>query len=195
MLACIPHSPCASFIATMFLACWHAAAFRDHVWKCVSWCLQCPVWLCVHLNCLCLTCSLMGVDFAHCLTAAQGAIVYFTAVLFSALLLSSPFLSYPLLYFPCILLLCSSAPVPTRASIHNSLIVYALDCVVDSSTDFRTKYSAWKCDSSNVPLGSDAWFFMDTFHWWRVRYLCVFAVLSVWVEAGDYLNVSEALKA
>lgn len=77
----------------------------------------------------------MGTVFAHCLAAAQGAIVYFTAVLLSPLLLSSPLPSPP----PPPPLLPSSAPVPTGASIHNSSIALAADYVEDISTDSQTK--------------------------------------------------------
>lgn len=78
----------------------------------------------------------MGTVFAHCLAAAQGAIVYFTAVLLSPLLLSSPLPSPPPPPPP---LLPSSAPVPTGASIHNSSIALAADYVEDISTDSQTK--------------------------------------------------------
>jgi len=35
---------------------------------------------------------------------------------------------------------CSTAPVPTRASIHNSSIALATDCAEDNSTDSQTKH-------------------------------------------------------
>lgn len=181
MLACIPHSPWASFIATMFLACWHAAAFRDHVWKC--WVdVYNVLCVCVFTWTVCLTCSLMGTVFAHCLTAAQGAIVYFTAVLFPVLLLSSSFLSFPPLYFPWILLsLCSNALVPTRVSIHNSLIPPALDCVVDRSTDFQTIHSVFKCER-HVLVEPCVIFYGNISVAHSKVFVCVFTHSPVWMD-------------
>ena len=73
----------------------------------------------------------MGTVFAHCLAAAQGAIVYFTAVLLSPLPPPPPPPTLPLLPY--------SAAVPTGASIHNSSIAFAADYVEDISTNSQTK--------------------------------------------------------
>lgn len=89
--------------------------------------------LCVCLKCLHLTCSLMGTVSAHCLTAAQGTIVYIAAVLFSAFCSNSrsPLLSAR---FPP-LLLSFPAFICSTASIHNRSITLVTHCVEAKNRD------------------------------------------------------------
>lgn len=153
--SCIPHSPCVSFIATVFLACWHAAALGDCVWMCVSTStMSC---LCVCLKCLCLICSLMGTVFAHCLTAAREPSSTLLLSFFFFFYLSSP-------------LLPSSAPPPTTASIHSSLIALATDCVEDSSTDFTDQI--YEHVIAATCLWGDVWISLETFLWCWDQGLC-----------------------
>ena len=87
----------------------------------------------------------MGTVFAHCLTAAQGAIVSFTAVLFS----SSPLLS------------CSTAPLPAGASIHNRSTALAADCVEDNKRRFPLQ------TYENVTAATRPWGVMCEYQWKR----------------------------